>query len=180
MTSRATRARRATTSPADGEAGFTLVELLVTMMVMGIIASSVMMVALRTFTTTATITDRRDVFADGRVALDQISKQLRQGESIDQAASTASSITFSSYIDGTPETIIWRVTGTAAPYSLEQSRDDGAHFAPVVSSLTNNMPFTYTSHGGVVDQVTVSLSLGTTTSTVLIATDVQLRNAQQD
>ena len=38
------------------------------MMVMGIIASSVMMVALRTFTTTATITDRRDVFADGRVA----------------------------------------------------------------------------------------------------------------
>jgi len=26
----------------------------------------------------------------------------------------------------------------------------------------------------------VSLSLGTTTSTVLIATDVQLRNAQQD
>jgi prepilin-type N-terminal cleavage/methylation domain-containing protein len=180
MTSPATRARRATTSPADGETGFTLVELLVTMMVMGIIASSVMMVALRTFTTTATITDRRDVFADGRVALDQISKQLRQGESIDQAASTPSSITFSSYIDGTPETIIWRVTGTAAPYSLEQSRDDGAHFAPVVSSLTNNTPFTYTSHGGIVDQVTVSLSLGTTTSTVLIATDVQLRNAQQD
>jgi hypothetical protein len=49
-----------------------------------------------------------------------------------------------------------------------------------VSSLTNNTPFTYTSHGGIVDQVTVSLSLGTTTSTVLIATDVQLRNAQQD
>jgi prepilin-type N-terminal cleavage/methylation domain-containing protein len=180
MTSLAIRARRATTSRGRGEAGFTLVELLVTMMVMGIIASSVMMVALRTFTTTATITDRRDVFADGRVALDQLSKQLRQGESIDQAASTASSITFSSYIDGAPETIIWRVTGATAPYSLEQSRDDGAHFAPVVSSLTNNTPFTYTSHGGIVDQVTVSLSLGTTTSTVLIATDVQLRNAQQD
>jgi prepilin-type N-terminal cleavage/methylation domain-containing protein len=179
MTSLAIRARRVTTSRDKGEAGFTLVELLVTMMVMGIIASSVMMVALRTFTTTATITDRRDVFADGRVALDQLSKQLRQGESIDQAASTASSITFSSYIDGAPETIIWRVTGTAAPYSLEQSRD-GIHFAPVVSSLTNNTPFTYTSHGGIVDQVTVSLSLGTTTSTVLIATDVQLRNAQQD
>src|SRR6476469_6514785 len=123
MTSLAIRARRATTSRDKGQAGFTLVELLVTMMVMGIIASSVMMVALRTFTTTATITDRRDVFADGRVALDQLSKQLRQGESIDQAASTASSITFSSYIDGAPETIIWRVTGTTAPYSLEPSRD---------------------------------------------------------
>src|SRR5256885_16317042 len=126
------------------------------MMVWGFIASGVRRAALHTSTTTATITDRRDVFADGRVALDQISKQLRQGESIDQAASTASSITFSSYINGTPETIIWRVSGTAAPYSLEQSRDDGGHFAPVVSSLTNNTPFTYTSHGGIVGQVALS------------------------
>ncbi|HEX2422329.1 MAG TPA: type II secretion system protein [Actinomycetota bacterium] len=185
-TSRATRARRATTSPADGETGFTLVELLVTMMVMGIIASSVMMVALRTFTTTATITDRRDVFADGRVALDQLSKQLRQAESTDltDCSGAVSSITFSGYIDGAPATIEWRTTGNSpGPYSLEQSRDAGAaspHFAPVVSSLTNDTPFTCASHGGVIDQVTVSLSLGTTTSTVLIATDVQLRNAQQD
>src|SRR5437763_16598088 len=95
-TSRATRARRATTSQGEGETGFTLVELLVTMLVMGIIASSVMMVALRTFTTTATITDRRDVFADGRVALDQLAKQLRPGDAICQAASTRASISFSS------------------------------------------------------------------------------------
>jgi len=48
----------------------------------------------------------------------------------------------------------------------------------MLSSLTDNNVFTYTSHGGVVDQVTVSLSLGTDTSTILLSTDVDLRNAQ--
>ena len=148
------------------------------MFVMGIVATAVIAVALRAFTDTATITDRRDVFNDGRIALDRISKQLRQGESVDQAASTASSLTFSSYIDGTAATIVWRVTGSAAPYALEESIDGGVNFAPVVKSLTTNDAFTYTSHGGVVDQVTIALSLGTRTSTVLVSSDVQLRNAQ--
>jgi uncharacterized protein involved in outer membrane biogenesis len=85
------------------------------MLVMGIVATAVMSVAMRTFTTTATITNRRDVFADGRIALDRLSKQLRQGESIDQASSSASSITFSGYINGAPATIVWQVTGTSAP-----------------------------------------------------------------
>jgi hypothetical protein len=77
-------------------------------------------------------------------------------------------------------TLMRRLRREEEGYSLEQSRDDGVHFPPVVSTLTNNTPITYTSHGWIVDQEPVSLSLGTTTSTVLIATDVQLRNAQQD
>jgi len=95
MTSLVTRARRATTSRRDGQSGFTLVELLVTMLVMGVVATAVMAVAMRTFTTTATITNRRDVLADGRTALDRLSKELRQGESIDQTVSDASTISFS-------------------------------------------------------------------------------------
>jgi hypothetical protein len=49
-----------------------------------------------------------------------------------------------------------------------------------VSSLSDNDVFTYTTHGIVVDQVTIRLSLQTTTTTVVISTDVQLRNAQDD
>jgi len=155
-----------------------LVELAVTMMVMGIVATAVIAVAMRTFTTTATITNRRDVLADGRIALDRVSKQLRQGEWVDQTGSTASSITFSGYIDGELQTIVWEVTGTSAPYTLEESQLGGEKLVPILSSLTDNNVFTYTSHGGVVDQVTVSLSLGTDTSTILLSTDVDLRNAQ--
>ncbi|TMK18042.1 MAG: type II secretion system protein [Actinobacteria bacterium] len=99
MTSRPTLVRRAPRRTRPAEAGFTLVELAVTMMVMGIVATAVIAVAMRTFTTTATITNRRDVLADGRIALDRVSKQLRQGEWVDQTGSTASSITFSGYPD---------------------------------------------------------------------------------
>jgi prepilin-type N-terminal cleavage/methylation domain-containing protein len=170
--------RRAPRRTRPAEAGFTLIELAVTMMVMGIVATAVIAVAMRTFTTTATITNRRDVLADGRIALDRVSKQLRQGEWVDQTGSTPSSITFSGYIDGEPQTIVWKVTGTSAPYTLQESQLGGANLVPILSSLTNTNVFTYTSHGGVVDQVTVSLSLGTETSTILLSTDVELRNAQ--
>ena len=43
---------RRRTRPADGEAGFTLVELVVTMAVMSIVATAMMAVAMRSFTTT--------------------------------------------------------------------------------------------------------------------------------
>ena len=148
------------------------------MAVMGIVATAVIAVALRTFTDTATITNRRDVFSDGQTALDQLSKQLRQGESIDQASSSASAISFSSYINGTAATIKWRVTGSSSPYTLEESRDAGATYQTVLPYLTSPSIFTYTSHGGIEDQVTVTLSLGTTTSTVVVSSDVHLRNAQ--
>ena len=150
------------------------------MMVMGIVATSVMAVAMRTFTTTATITDRRDVFADGRIALDRLSKQLRQAESIDQSSSSTSAITFSGYIDGTPATIVWQVTGTSAPYTLEESTLGGANSVPVVSSLSDDNVFGYPLSGTTLDQVTVRLSLQTSTTTVVFSTDVQLRNASDD
>jgi prepilin-type N-terminal cleavage/methylation domain-containing protein len=180
MTSLVIRAHRATTSPRDGQRGFTLVELVVTMMVMSIVATAVMAVAMRTFTTTATITNRRDVLADGRTALDRLSKELRQGESIDQTVSNGSTISFSGYINGNPATIVWSVTGSSAPYTLKESQIGGANPVPVVSSLSDNNVFMYTTHGTVVDQVTVRLSLQTTTTTVVMSTDVQLRNAQND
>jgi len=190
MTSRRTSALnlRRRTRPGDGEAGFTLVELVVTMAVMSIVATAMIAVAMRAFTTTGTIINRRDVLADGRVAIDQMSKQLRQGESVDQAASSASTLKFSTYIDGTATTVVWRVTGTSAPYTLEQSRDGGAHYAPLVSPLvckttsdagcSAHPPFTYVTHGGVVDQVTIDLTFQTTTSTIDLISDVQLRNVE--
>ena len=159
------------------ERGFTLVELMVTMLVMGIVAGAVTSVAVNAFKTTSTITNRRDVFSDGRIALDRMSKQLRQGESIAQASSTASTVTFDTYIDGVAKTVVWRVNGSAAPFELLESRDGGSNFNTVVSSLGSNSVFTYTTHGGVLDQVTIALTLVTDTTEVELTTDVHLRNA---
>ena len=84
---------------------------------------------------------------------------------------------------------MWRVTGTSPPL-LEQSRDGGAHFAPLVSPLlcktstdtgcTLQPPFTQNPPGGPVDQVTIDLMLQTDTSTVDLVSDVQLRNVESD
>jgi hypothetical protein len=135
------------------------------------------------------VTNRRDVLTDGRQAIDQMTKQLRQGESVDQAESSGSQLTFDTYINGTAATIVWRVTGTEPPYTLEQSRDGGANFAPLVSPLLCQTaadagcaadPFTYTSHGGVIDQVTIDLTFQTTTSSIDLISDVQLRNAEEE
>jgi len=174
---------------ANGEAGFTLVELVVTMAVMSIVATAMMAVAMRSFTTTNTITNRRDVLVDGRVAIDQMTKQLRQAESID-ASSTESTLTFDSYIDGVAATIVWRVTGTSAPYVLEQSRDGGHTFAPLVSPLlcktsadtgcADHPPFTQNPPGGPTDRITIDLTFETSTSTVDLISDVQLRNVESD
>lgn len=148
-------------------------------MVMGIVATSVMAVAMRTFTTSATITNRRDVLADGRTALDRMSKQLRQASSIDGSTSTSSYVSFSSYIDGTPATIVWQVTGTSAPYTLEESTLGGSNSIPIVTSLADPDVFTYLSQGTVVDQVSIDLNLETTTSTIDLTTDVELRNVDE-
>lgn len=187
-------ARRRISRDDGGEAGFTLVELVVTMAVMSIVATAVMSVAFRLFTTTSTVTNRRDVLTDGRQAIDQMTKQLRQGESVDQAESSASQLTFDTYIDGDAAVVTWRVVGSQAPYTLEQSRDilslagDGG-FAPLVSPLLCKTesdpgcsadPFTYTSHGGVIDQVTIDLTFQTTTSSIDLISDVQLRNAEEE
>ena len=166
---------RSRTRAAD-EGGFTLVELLVTMSVMSIVATAVLAVAVQTMRTTNTVTNRRDVFNDGRFALDQMSAQIRQAESID-STSTSQLVKFSGYIDGTSKTIVWRATGSAAPYSLQRSTNGGTSYVTMLSSLNSKDVFAYTTHDDVQDQVTISLGLTTSTSTVDISTDIFLRNA---
>lgn len=146
------------------------------MMIMSIVATAVTMVAFGVFRNTTTITNRRDVFADGRFALDQMTKQLRQAESID-VGSTATSVSFPSYMgDGTPTDIAYQVTGGAAPYTLQRSIDSGT-WVDIAAQLVSDEIFTYTDHDGVTDQVTIDIELQTNTSTVEVTTDVFLRNA---
>lgn len=172
--------RRAITSRlhtrAAEEGGFTLVELMVTMAVMSIVATAVMSVAFQTLRTTNTITNRRDVFSDGQFALDQLSSEVRQGESVD-ATSTAQTLRFSGYIDGVAKTIVWRATGTTAPYTLQRSTNGGTTYVNMLKTLGSNNLFTYTTHDGVKDQVTIALALTTSTSSVNLTTDIYLRNA---
>ncbi len=146
------------------------------MLIMAVLGGAIMSVAYRAFAVSTTVTERRDVFADGRSALDQMTKLLRQAESIDPA-STTSEVRFSSYVDGQVVDAVYRVTGGEAPYALERSLDGGATYTELVSPVSTNEVFVYTQSGDVTDQVTIDLHLETQTSTVELTTDVFLRNA---
>jgi type II secretory pathway pseudopilin PulG len=146
------------------------------MAVMSIVATATITVAFRTMDTTITVTNRRDVFADGRFALDQLSAELRQAESID-LTSDADTISGSTYHDGNQVDVIWRASGAAAPYTLERSEDGGTTFRSLSDALASKDIFTYTFHEGVLDQVTIDMDLLTRTTTVELTTDVYLRNA---
>ena len=145
------------------------------MTIMSIVATAVTTVAFGVFRDTTTVTNRRDVFADGRFALDQMTKQLRQAESID-VASTATSVSFPSYMNGAATDIAYQVTGGAAPYTLQRSINSGT-WVDIANQLVSDEIFTYTDHDGVTDQVTIAIELQTNTSTVEVHTDVFLRNA---
>jgi hypothetical protein len=144
------------------------------MMIMSIVGVAVMTVAFRAFQDTNTVTNRADVFADGRFALDQMTTHIRQAETID-LASTASAISFPTYVDGTSTTVAYRITGSEAPYALER-QIDGGPWVELSDSLASDQVFTYTQDGDVTDRVTIDLHLQTTTSTVELTTDVFLRN----
>jgi len=160
-----------------GEAGFTLIELMITAAIMSIVSTAVIAMAMRTVDTSATIVDRRDVLAEGRIALDRLGKQIRQAESVDTTYSSATQIKVATYIDGTPTTVVWRVQGSAAPFQLQESRNGGTTFSTVVRSLSASNVFKYTTHASLTDQVTIDISLATPTNIVHLTSDVYLRNA---
>jgi len=146
------------------------------MVVITVVATAGLSVALRTMQNTLTVIDRRDVFADGRFALDQMAEDLRQGESVD-SSSDADTVTVPTYLDGSAATVVWRATGTAAPYTLERSTDGGVSFIQLMDSLGSDQLFTYTDHEGVRDQVSIVMTISTKTADVELVTDVYLRNA---
>ena len=170
--------QRATTSPSrwGDERGLTVTELMVTMAVMLLIVSAALAMMVRAMGTTGIVENRRDVLGDGQVALDQMVKQIRQAESVDQAVSDVDTLDMETYINGTATSVVWRATGSAAPFALEISTDGGTNFRTVASSLKSPSVFTYTSHDGLLDQVTINLQLGTKTSEVTITSDVSMRN----
>jgi hypothetical protein len=150
---------------------------MVTAAVMSIVATAVMTATMTVFKETGTIVNRRDVFGDGRIALDRMSKQIRQAESVDTTFSDATKIKVSSYLDGTATTFAWRVTGSSAPFTLQESRNGGTTYTTISTALRNSALFTYIPHAGVTDQVTIHLTLGTDTSVVALNSDIYLRNA---
>lgn len=158
------------------EDGFSLVEVMVTLMIMGIITTAVLGVAMRAFKDTTIISNRRDVLGDGQIALQRMTKDLRQGTSITTATSTPSRIDMESYVDGTPTSISWRTQGSSAPYTLVRVVEGGTP-VPQLKQLASDQLFTYQTYDGLLNRISISMQLDTQTQDVPIQAEVFLRNA---
>ncbi len=166
-------------SRSSEEDGVTVVELMVTLAVMGVIVAAVMTVLFSAYRETDVVLTRRDVLSDGQFGMQEMTKQFRQATSINTGSATAIDVsTFTGA--GTSHDIEWRTTGSAAPYSL-QTRTDGGTWKTVAAELESPNIFAYTDndHDQVIDQVTITLALGTKTSTITLTSDVQMRNETQ-
>jgi len=160
------------------ERGLTVVELMVTLAVMGVIVAAIMAVLFSAYKETGVVLNRRDVLGQGQIAMQQMTKQFRQATTLNSHSATQLDVsTFTGA--GITHQIAWRTTGSAAPYSLQRQQDGGT-FITVLSYLTSPNVFTYTDNDSLdanpVDQVSIQLSLGTKTTTVVLRSDVELRN----
>lgn len=150
---------------------------MVTLAVMGVIVAATMTVLFSVYKETGVVLNRRDVLGEGQIAMQQMTKQFRQATAINSSSATALSVqTFTGA--GIAHQVAWRTSGSSAPYSL-QKQTDGGPFTTVLTSLSspNIFPaYVDSDLDGNVDQVRIELSLGTKTATVVLTSDVQMRN----
>lgn len=150
---------------------------MVTLAVMGVIVAATMTVLFSVYQQTGVVLNRRDVLGEGQIAMQQMTKQFRQATAINSSSATSLSVqTFTG--PGDAHQIAWQTSGSSAPYSL-QKQTDGGPFTTVLTSLTRPDIFPAyvdTNLDGNVDQVRIELSLGTKTASVVLTSDVQMRN----
>ena len=159
-----------------------MIELMITLAVMGAMVAATLSVLFSAYNQTGVVLNRRDVLGDGQTAMQQMTKQFRQATEINASVSPPAPSSTRLDVDtftgaGDAHQIVWEATGSAAPYTLQVSTDGGAP-KTVLSSLASPSLFTYSDPDGdgIVNQVTIRLSLGTSTSTVVLTSDVELRN----
>ena len=120
--------------------------------------------------------DRTKNLDDMRNVLNRMTRELRQASTVNEAASTASSITFTTAINGTATQIVYTATGT----TLTKQIGSGAAFA-ALKNLANTSVFTLQSASTVTGVQWVEINLQVTparypTTTLVLDSEVNLRN----
>lgn len=165
---------RALITRSRREDGVTVIELMVTLAVMGMIVAAVFSVLFSAYRETGVVMNRRDILTDGQFAMQQMTQQFRQATLVNET--TPILLDVNTYVNQVPHRIVWRTTGAAAPYALETQVDGGA-WRTILTTLTDpNVFLIENDEDGVPSKITITLSLGLTTTTVRIASDVQMRN----
>ena len=190
---------------ARREDGFTLVELLAVMVVMGLLFAAFSLVFASTVHNNAQVQDEALFQTEARAAVDRLARDLRQASTNDPSTQrivtmTGSQLTFYSPDGATPyhlRELSYRVSGGELDRQAAFSTNTGgppwtmgsfSAWSKLVGSVVNTSPFTYLDANGAVtatpanvDTVQISLTLETVVSPVrqfTYSTSVTLRASQ--
>lgn len=134
------------------EGGFTLVEMVVTLLVMSIITAAFLAVFSRALTDSETVQFRRDYLNDMRIAMEQMTKQIRQATAVDTAQ--ADYLGMDTLINGASHHIHYRVDGTTLVREI-----DGGSATPILQDLASTAVFTYTYSDGILEEIDILLTV---------------------
>lgn len=151
------------------ERGFTIIEVGVTLLMMAVITAAFLTVFARVLTDTETVQARRDYLNDMRLAMEQMTKHIRQATAVDTMQ--VDYIGMDTLIDGTPTQVNYRVVGT----DLVKEVDGGAS-VPILSNLATSSIFTYTTVDGTLQEVDILFTVDTGRSTLDLRSEVEMRN----
>ena len=120
------------------------------------------------------VQERSQTLDEMRVALDQMTKEIRQAQVV-KTNSTASHLEMTSYVLGVQKTIVYDATGSTLTRSI-----NGATAAPIQKNLSSTSLFTYTlDAGGVIQLVSLQLDVHPVrrpNTNVVLTSEVRIRN----
>jgi type II secretory pathway component PulJ len=140
------------------------------MMIMSILLGAIVSVWSRAQGTSITVQDRTAYLNDMRVAMERMTKDIRQTTRVNTR--TASTFDAGTLVNGVKTRVAYTVSGGM----LYRSVDGGAS-VPLLTKLASSTVFTYTVSGGILTHVTILLTVRVnSTSTLDSESSVETRN----
>lgn len=154
------------------EDGFTVLELTATVAIFTIVLASLLGVFMSVQRSQAYVTDRSESMDALRLAMNRLSKEVRQATAV--TTTTATSFAMRTYIAGSPEDITWSVSGGTLTRS-----DAWGSSIPVLRNVTNADIFTYTPATGrpIIVKVRLEMRPDQSPDVLLeLSSEIRLRN----
>ncbi|MCM8784461.1 MAG: prepilin-type N-terminal cleavage/methylation domain-containing protein [Candidatus Omnitrophica bacterium] len=162
----------------------TLIELLIAIAIVGILSVGLTYMLTQGLKVWMGGTARTDIVDRGRVALERLSRELRQAERFTITTMNATDIQFNAVLSGTTYVIAYKFTNNALWRSEKTNMAAANDFVSLAKSV-NNLTFSYYDKNGAVTTSTTAvrvvrvdlvLDMPSPEQDVTLNTDIQLRN----
>lgn len=164
--------------------GVTLIELLIAIAIVGILSLGLTFMITQGLKVWTGGTKRTDIVDQGRIALERLSRELRQAERFTIATMNATDIQFNTVLDGTTYIVAYKFANNALWRSEKTSAGAANDFVPL-ANYVSNFTFTYYDKNGAVTasstavrtvRVNLVMDMPQPEQDVTLTSEIQLRN----